>query len=338
MKKVDTLAEAIYLCWFNSSHKITKQIDDVELRKQIRSYGFYKRTKAIRKGLPLSLRNELNFKNLEWVNKHTDTMAEDSLCECTEVNKQIIKEIETNLFNLKNKSERIAYANIILRNLDKSNIHGNRVDKSILNKIYKEIFEHILDHHFISEDNVTARYNYNYKVYPIYNLTVSLINHFDFIERLIESFKCFEIDLLQLADKAKCNLYTFRSYKKTPTNNQNIEYNLSPKFKSQLSDDCLVKIMHHLFIKNKIKNSNVDVWLYWFNRKMLLTPETLKWEGTPTMLSNIIQHLCGECISETIKTAFDTKIFVKPTKKGYEESKIYKELEQIITISKQKNN
>jgi hypothetical protein len=53
------------------------------------------------------------------------------------------------------------------------------------------------------------------------------------------------------------------------------------------------------------------------------------------MLSNIIQHLCGECCISTIKKAFDTSEFVKPTRKEYELSRLYKEIEQIITITMQ---
>jgi len=53
------------------------------------------------------------------------------------------------------------------------------------------------------------------------------------------------------------------------------------------------------------------------------------------MLSNVIQHLCGESNATTIKTAFCTKEYVKPTRKIYEVSKTHKEIEQIITVSKQ---
>ena len=87
-----------------------------------------------------------------------------------------------------------------------------------------------------------------------------------------------------------------------------------------------------------LDNPNSDVWLFWFNRKYIKVPEPLKWKGSPSMLSNIIQHMCGESISNTIKTAFCTKEYIKPTKSKYERSKMHKEIEQIIIISKQKNS
>ncbi len=341
IKDFDSLAEAIYLCWHNSFSSTTNRTDEVILRKQIRSYGFYRHKNTIRKELPLSLRNTLKFRNLLWVNQYTDTMAEDSLSECTEHNKQVIKETETNLFEFKSRTERIAYANIILRDIDKNCIHNKKVENSIRDIRYKEIFEYILNHHFISEDNVTVFDDGRRKIYPIYELTVKLINHFDFIDRLIEVFTCFGINLVQLAEKAGYNLYLFNNNKSRLNDiNQNgdLVQKIIPKFNSTLSDECLIKIMHYLSAKKRLDSPNTDVWLFWFNRKTLKTYESLRWKGTPTMLSNIIQHVCGECISETIKTAFCTKDYVKPTRKEYEVSKIYKELEQFIIISHQKNS
>jgi hypothetical protein len=95
--------------------------------------------------------------------------------------------------------------------------------------------------------------------------------------------------------------------------------------------------MQFLFQKKKLNNPNVDTWLYWFNRKYINIPEPMSWTGSNTLLSNIIQQLCGNCISNTIKTAFGTEVFVKPTWKIYQSSNMYKEIERIITISKQKN-
>jgi hypothetical protein len=109
----------------------------------------------------------------------------------------------------------------------------------------------------------------------------------------------------------------------------------APKYSS---DDCLIRIMHYLSNKNKLINPNIDIWLFWFNRKYIKVPEPLEWNDSPTMLSNIIQHLCGKSISTIVKKAFCTKVYVKPTKSKYDRSRMHKEIEQIITISKQKNN
>ena len=83
--------------------------------------------------------------------------------------------------------------------------------------------------------------------------------------------------------------------------------------------------------------ANSDIWLFWFNRKYIKNPQPIMWRGTATMLSNVIQHVCGESIASKIKTAFCTTEYSKPTRKIYEKSKTHKEIEQIITISKQKN-
>jgi hypothetical protein len=166
-------------------------------------------------------------------------------------------------------------------------------------------------------------------------LTIRLINHFDFIERLIELFSCFEINLVSLSEKTGCNLYTLNVRKLTTHEVDNQQSDIVPKFNPLYSDDCLIKVMHHLSNKKWLRNPNADVWLFWFNQKNLIIPEPLKWYGSATMLSNVIQHLCGESNSSTIKVAFDRTDYVKPTRKEYLSSKMHKEIEQIITVTKQ---
>ena len=271
-----------------------------------------------------------------WINKFTDVIAEDSFYEYNELYKKVIKEIESNLFMLTNEAAKITYAKIILCDIDKSHIHNQQVDKLIRDFRYKEMFEHGLSHNLISADQIS--YKNSCAIYPNYDLTIRLINHFDFIDKLIELFNFFDINLILLTKKYSFNLYIF--------NEDNIEVNfpieldnkILPKFNSLLSDDCLIKIMQYFSHKKMLEHANSDVWLFWFNRKYIKVPEPLKWKGTPFMLSNIIQNMCGESISNTIKTAFCMNEYVKPTKNKYERSRIHKEIEQIIIISKQKND
>ncbi|NDP20799.1 MAG: hypothetical protein GZ091_06935 [Paludibacter sp.] len=334
----DSLSEAMYLCWRNSFCFNTKTLDKVKLKEQIKSHGLYNHKNATKKDSSHKYKSKLHLNSLLWANKYIQAVNENSLCEYVELYEQAFKEIEANLFILKNKTERVAYANIILRDLDKNGIHNQCVVdyESYIN--YKEIFKYILDVKFIAEENIITTDRESCWNQLNYELTVRLINHFNFIDSLIELFCYFEINIVLLAEKTKYELYLFCESKYEICVNNNFEQVLVPKFSSTLSDECLIKIMQYLANKDKLVNPNSDVWLFWFNRKTLKNPGTLKWKGSPTMLSNIIQHVCGECISETIKTAFCTKKFVKQTKKEYEASKIYKELEQIITISQQKNS
>lgn len=216
------------------------------------------------------------------------------------------------------------------------------------------MFELVLNRKFILNNETTVLEGDFCDIHTNYDLTVRLINHLDFIDKLIELFSCFEIDLISLAKKSKHNLYIFDTNKRDiqvkgePESIIDTQYRLIernnlrnttlPKFTSSLSDDCLIRIMHYLSNKNKIINPNIDTWLFWFNRKYIKVPEPLEWNDSPTMLSNIIQHLCGKSISTIVKKAFCTKVYVKPTKCKYERSRMHKEIEQIITISKQKNN
>lgn len=334
----DSLSEAMYLSWSNSFCYDTKTLDKSKLKEEIKSHGFYNHKKAIKKEFSHCFKCKLRYESLLWVNKYIKAVNGNSLCEYVELYEQAIEEIETNLFVLKNKTERVAYANIILRDLDKNGIHNQcEVDsESYIN--YKEIFKYVLDAKFIAEEDIITTDRESCRNQLNYELTVRLINHFNFIDSLIELFCYFEINIVMLAEKTKYELYIFCENKYGLLVSSNFVQILSPKFSSTLSDECLIKIMHYLFNKDKLANPNSDVWLFWFNRKTLKNPETLKWKGSPTMLSNVIQHVCGVCISETIKTAFCTKKFVKQTKKEYEASKLYKELEQIIIISQQKNS
>lgn len=349
----DLLTEAMYLCWTNSFCNVTKQLDKVKLREQIRSYGLYDHKHAIKKEIPVNFINNFEFKTLVWVNKFSNAVNQDALCGYVELYKQVVDEIENNLFTLKIKTAQIAYANILLRNLDKGHIHKRNLDIAERDMRYKEMFELVLNRKVILDFEATVLEGDFCDVHTNLDLTVRLINHLDFIDKLIELFSCFQIDLISLANKYKHNLYIFDENKRSKqaknelepsysiaytVNGRNyLQDNALPKFNSQLSDDCLIKVMQYLSYKNKLISANIDIWLFWFNRKYIKVPEPLKWKGSPSMLSNVIQHVCGESTSNTIKTAFFTKEYVKPTKNKYERSRMHKEIEQIITISKQKN-
>ena len=354
LSSFNLLTEALYLCWSNSFCHETNRLDRAELKEQIQSYGYYDHKYAYRKEVPINFINNLEFKTLVWANKFSNALSQNDLCEYVELYKQVIDEVENNLFLLKSKDERIAYANILLRNFDKGHIHRRKLDVPERNRLYKETFEVILDREFLSKDGVSIQDNECAGAYPNYDLTARLINHLDFIDKLIELFSCFEIDLIYLATKFKLNLYIFDIDKReiegqgepeSTTGNlysliekNNFKDTTLPKFTSALSDDCLIKIMHYLSNKNKLIDANIDTWLFWFNRKYIKVPEPLKWNGSPTLLSNIIQQLCGESISTIVKKAFSTNVYVKPTKSKYGRSRMHKEIEQIIIISKQKNS
>jgi len=354
LSSFDLLTEALYLCWTNSFCEATEQLIQEKLREQIRSYGLYDHKHAIRREIPINFINNFEFKTLVWVNKFSNAVSQNELCEYVELYKQVIDEIENNLFVLKSKTAQIAYANILLRNLDKSHIHKRKLDIAERDMRYKEMFELVLNRKFIFDDVAKVLEGDFCDIHTNYDLTVRLINHLDFIDKLIELFSCFKIDLVILAEESHHNLYIFDDKKRKKQVNQvlklsegiafqlternNFQNNILPKFNTSLSDDCLIKIMQYLFHKKMLDNPNLDLWFFWFNRKYIKVPEPLKWRGTPSMLSNIIQHICGESISNTIKTAFCMNEYVKPTKSKYERSKMHKEIEQIITISKQKNN
>jgi hypothetical protein len=352
LSHLDLLAEALYSCWQNSYCECTQQLNKAKLRVQIQTYGYYKHEDAIKKEIPLHFVNRFQFKTLTWANKFSDAINENTLCQYVELYKQVITEIESNLFTLINKEDKIAYANILLNDFDKGYIHNRNLDVEERDCKYRLIFELVLDGKFISDENKDGLIIETSTTYPLYDLTMRLINHLNFIDKLICLFSHFKIDLILLSDKSGFNLYIFDTNKKnTKSNNQfgtstigttyvrvrkrtNSRMIVHPKFYSLLSDDCIIKIMHYLIVKKVLETTNSDLWLFWFNRKYIKVPAPLKWKGSNTLLSNIIQHLCGESNATTIKTVFCTQSYVKPTRKIYESGKMHKEIEQIITISK----
>jgi hypothetical protein len=343
---VNQLAEELYVCWHNSFCFITRQLDQTKLRSQVHSYGIFEYDESNKK-LPSSFRNKMKFKTLTWVNQFIDAKAEIVLNSYTELNKLMMTEIRKQLFSFVTEEDKITYANIILCAIDKTHIHNMPVDRELLDFRHKELFECVLNQKFMAEDDLEGIFDTSY------DLSVRLIYHFDFIDKLIELFKCFHIDLLTLAEKMNCSLYIFDRINNSPNiecdipsesdqktiinENISLEQDIIPRFNTLLSEETLISIMHYLIKRNFMNQCSSDLWLYWFDLKIVKFPQRMKWKGSPTMLSNIIQHLCGEGkgVATTIKAAFGMEVYVKPTRSAYELQKTYKEIERIITIFKQ---
>ena len=347
LRHFNQLHGALCLCWQTAFCNTTNQLDINKLKELIRSHGIYNHENAIKIEESFIVKEKPLFKTLTWANDFTDEENNDNLfCKYIELHEQALNEVRDNLLTITKKSDQITYANFILHDFDRSFHHIQPLSESEQNNKCKEFFEFVLNRQFIADNEQNT-------AVPNYSLSVQLINHLEFIDKLIEMFSYLDIDLLALSEKYKHNLYLFDENRSNKTvdsvfdssietryiekdRRNNLQNSVLPKFVSTLSDDCLIKIMHYLATKKLLENPNTDSWLFWFNRKALKIPETLKWRGTSSMLSNIIQHLCGACCSNTIKTAFCTKEYAKPTRKEYESGRTYKEIEQIITVSKQK--
>jgi hypothetical protein len=346
LRHFNQLHGALCICWHTAFCYTTKQLDLNKLKEQIRSHGIYSHENAIKVEVPFIVKEKPLFKTLTWVNDYTVEENSDNIFkEYDELYEQALKEVRDNLLTITEKSAQITYANFILHDFDRSFYPIQTVSESKQNIKCKEFFEFVLNRQFIADNDQSI-------TSPKYSLSIRLFNHLDFIDKLIEIFSYSDIDLLALSKKHKHNLYLFdenkiiESVESVFESSNGSEYiekcsyifqnNILPKFNSTLSDDCLIKIMHYITNKKLLENPNTDTWLFWFNRKYIKVPAPLKWIGSNTMLSNIIQHLCGESNSITIKTAFGAKEFVKPTRKEYESGRTYKEIEQIITVSKQK--
>jgi len=349
LRHFNHLHGVLCLCWQSAFCNTSKQLDLNKLKEQIRSQGIYNHENAIKIEEPYIVKEKPIFKTLTWANDYTaEENNENIFSEYVELYEQALKEVEDNLLVLNDKAKQTAYANFILRDFNKSFYPIQTLCESEQNNKCKEFFKFVLNRQLIADIDQSS-------AVPNYSLSVRLINHLDFIDKLIELFSYSDIDLLELSKKHKHNLYLFNENKiSKPVDSvsesaieteyivkgkkSKLQHVILPKFETQLSSECLIKIMHYLTHKKKLINPNADCWLFWFNLKDVKNPEYLIWDGSPTLLSNVIQHLCGESIAATVKTAFNTSDYVKPTKHKYERSTMYKEIEQIITISMKKNS
>ena len=209
LRHFNYLHGALCLCWQTAFCYTTKQLDKNKLKEKIRSFGIYNHENAIIIEEPLIVKENPLFKTLTWVNDFTDEENNDDIfCKYIELYEQALDEVRDNLLILTKKSAQITYANFILRDFDKSFHHIKKMNVSEQNNKCKEFFEFVLNRQLISENEITRAEN-NSTAFPNYNLSIRLINHFDFIDKLIELFSYSDIDLLALSKKYKHNLYLF---------------------------------------------------------------------------------------------------------------------------------
>lgn len=130
-----------------------------------------------------------------------------------------------------------------------------------------------------------------------------------------------------------CTIYNIKSIIENQLQNP-----LLSKFDSDLSNDCLVNIMILLMKEKKgLEQTNSDLWLYHFNRKPYDNPTPLTWNGTPSMLTNVIQSICvpNSEYGKAIKSVFDRNK-VPATADKFKTTKIGKAINQLKTIDQQK--
>ncbi len=112
--------------------------------------------------------------------------------------------------------------------------------------------------------------------------------------------------------------------------------NQPAKFKSNYSDESLTKIMQLLVSKKQLAETDLDLWLYWFNRSTKYeTPIQMDWIGTPTMAANVFSTICGNYQTVAAKAAFkDIKITNVSIRKD-KPNTLLKRINGIIVMDKQ---
>ena len=106
---------------------------------------------------------------------------------------------------------------------------------------------------------------------------------------------------------------------------------ISSKLESPLSEEKLVEIFRVLINNNLIKETDINLWLYWFNRKSITQVSTIKWIGRNQGISDIMQQICGSCQKDAIMAAFGIKKIPNPQRKKYtENTKLFDEIKLIM--------
>ena len=184
LRHFNHLHGVLCLCWQSAFCYTSKQLDLNKLKEQIRSRGIYNHENAIKIEEPFIVKEKPHFKTLTWVNDYiVEENSENIFCEYIELYKRALKEVEDNLFELNKKSDKIAYANIILRDFNKSYHHNHTINNSEQNNKCKEFFEFVLNRQFIAKDDSISVDNDQSTALPNYDLSARLINHFHFIDK-----------------------------------------------------------------------------------------------------------------------------------------------------------
>ena len=207
LRHFNHLHGVLCLCWQSAFCNTSKQLDLNKLKEQIRSQGIYNHENAIKIEEPYIVKEKPIFKTLTWANDYTaEENNENIFSEYVELYEQALKEVEDNLLVLNDKAKQTAYANFILRDFNKSFYPIQTLCESEQNNKCKEFFKFVLNRQLIADIDQSS-------AVPNYSLSVRLINHLDFIDKLIELFSYSDIDLLELSKKHKHNLYLFNENK-----------------------------------------------------------------------------------------------------------------------------
>ncbi len=138
------------------------------------------------------------------------------------------------------------------------------------------------------------------------------------LDAIIENIDV-KIKMFEICQKQNENIKTITDIK------------LKQKLESPLSDEKLVEVCRLLIELELLGETDVDLWLSWFNRKHIKSNSTIKWEGSKQILSNVIQHICGSSQKDAIMAVFGIKKVPNPQKRKYmENTTLYDRIESIL--------
>ncbi|MEI6753704.1 MAG: hypothetical protein WCK78_11105 [Paludibacter sp.] len=204
-EEIENLSNSIHECWEDAWDEALNEINIEKLKTNFRSHGSYYPQKPIikKKERKISVKYKVQLNFLLFVSKIfgvEELLPEDGYQDRIQL---ALLEIKENLFGLNNLIDKKAYANIILRSINQIDIYNQGNDFWDYPIDYTLLFRYLTDRDLIIDNNSNKEVEREIIVISFGNdLQVRFVKLLDFINELAALFKCFEIDIFQLAQDA----------------------------------------------------------------------------------------------------------------------------------------
>ena len=347
LEEIENLSNSIHECWEDAWDEVLNEINIEKLKSNIRSHGsYYPQKPIIKKKEPkISLKYKVQLNFLLFVSKIfgvEELLPEDGYDDRIQL---ALSEIKENLFGLNNLIDKKAYANILLRSINQIDIYNQGNDFWDYPIDYTLLFRYLTDRDLIIDNNSNKEVEREIIVISFGNdLQVRFVKLLDFINELAALFKCFEIDIFQLAQDADLRISLINTNKNGRIDSSiNDENFISDDFDSNQEKEKIVKFtintnkydpdkIYKLCTSKKVFKCEKDIFYAWLVDGTGSLTGKIKWlydNGNKAQLRAFMNKITGE----NVNPAQLNKIFeVKKVDSHDYPAKLSSELEQILIL------
>jgi hypothetical protein len=348
LEEIKNLSNSIHECWEDAWDEALDEINTEKLKTNIRSYGDYFPQKTIikKKEPKISLKYKVQLNFLLFMGKIFgvgELLPEDGYDDRIQLS---LSEIQENLFGFNNIIDKKAYANIILRSLNRIDIYNQGNDFWDYPIDYTLLFSNLIDTDIIIEKKEKKEFENEVIVLTYGNdLQVRFAKHLHFIFELTQLLKCFQIDIFQLAHDADLRISLINTDETGRINFSITDENyISDDFDSNQEKVKIVKFtintnkydpdkIYKLCTSKKVFKCDPKIFDAWLVDGTGSLTGKIKWlyqSGNKAQLRAFMNKITGE----NVNPAQINKIFeVKKVDSHDYPAKLSSELEQILILS-----